>query len=92
MLVLRLLNGVALGGLMPLAWALNIEFVPSRYRASVVTIIPCATSRTSPAHAVPVNPRSAAAQAITLDVTATNFGSSTSLVSPFSATVLGAIA
>lgn len=39
LLVLRLLNGVALGGLMPLAWALNIEFVPSRYRASVVTII-----------------------------------------------------
>lgn len=39
LLVLRLLNGIALGGLMPLAWALNIEFVPSRYRASVVTII-----------------------------------------------------
>lgn len=39
LLVLRFLNGVALGGLMPLAWALNIEFVPSRYRASVVTVI-----------------------------------------------------
>ncbi|HQS97567.1 MAG: MFS transporter [Novosphingobium sp. 17-62-19] len=39
LLVLRFLNGVALGGLMPLIWALNIEFVPARYRASVVTVI-----------------------------------------------------
>ena len=39
LLILRFLNGLALGGLMPLAWALNIEFVPSRYRATVVTVI-----------------------------------------------------
>jgi AAHS family 4-hydroxybenzoate transporter-like MFS transporter len=39
LLLLRFLNGVALGGLMPLAWALNIEYVPGRYRATVVTII-----------------------------------------------------
>ncbi|MCI4592695.1 MFS transporter, partial [Sphingobium sp. BYY-5] len=39
LMVLRFLNGVALGGLMPLAWALNIEYVPGRYRATVVTVI-----------------------------------------------------
>ena len=39
LMALRFLNGVALGGLMPLAWALNIEYVPSRYRATVVTVI-----------------------------------------------------
>lgn len=39
LLILRFLNGVALGGLMPLAWALNIEYVPRRYRATVVTVI-----------------------------------------------------
>lgn len=39
LLVLRFLNGLALGGLMPLAWALNIEYVPTRYRATVVTVI-----------------------------------------------------
>jgi AAHS family 4-hydroxybenzoate transporter-like MFS transporter len=38
-MVLRVLNGFALGGLMPLAWALNIEFVPRRFRATVVTLI-----------------------------------------------------
>ncbi|MEC3947510.1 MFS transporter [Sphingobium sp. HWE2-09] len=39
LMVLRFLNGVALGGLMPLAWALNIEYAPARYRATVVTVI-----------------------------------------------------
>ncbi|WP_311271140.1 MFS transporter [Sphingobium sp. WCS2017Hpa-17] len=39
LMALRFLNGVALGGLMPLAWALNIEYVPGRYRATVVTVI-----------------------------------------------------
>ncbi|MBO9695026.1 MAG: MFS transporter [Sphingopyxis sp.] len=39
LMMLRFLNGVALGGLMPLAWALNIEYVPGRYRATVVTVI-----------------------------------------------------
>lgn len=39
LMALRFLNGVALGGLMPLAWALSIEYVPGRFRATVVTLI-----------------------------------------------------
>src|SRR6202050_2775961 len=39
LLALRFLDGLALGGMLPLAWALNIEFVPSRMRSSVVTVI-----------------------------------------------------
>lgn len=39
LMILRFLNGIALGGLMPLTWALNIEYAPSRYRATTVTII-----------------------------------------------------
>jgi MFS transporter, AAHS family, 4-hydroxybenzoate transporter len=39
LMALRFANGIALGGLMPLAWALNIEYVPRRFRATVVTII-----------------------------------------------------
>jgi AAHS family 4-hydroxybenzoate transporter-like MFS transporter len=39
LLVLRFLDGVATGGMLPLAWALNIEFVPRRMRATVVTVI-----------------------------------------------------
>ena len=39
LLALRFLDGLALGGMLPLAWALNIEFVPRRQRASVVTTI-----------------------------------------------------
>jgi AAHS family 4-hydroxybenzoate transporter-like MFS transporter len=39
LVVMRFVNGLALGGLLPLAWALNIEFVPKRLRATVVTII-----------------------------------------------------
>ena len=39
LLVMRFVNGLAIGGLLPLAWALNIEFVPKRLRATVVTII-----------------------------------------------------
>lgn len=39
LILLRLANGVAIGGLLPLAWALNMEFVPSRRRATVVTVI-----------------------------------------------------
>lgn len=39
LLVLRFLDGFATGGMLPLAWALNIEFVPRRMRATVVTII-----------------------------------------------------
>jgi AAHS family 4-hydroxybenzoate transporter-like MFS transporter len=39
LVVMRFVNGLALGGLLPLAWALNIEFVPKRMRATAVTII-----------------------------------------------------
>ncbi|MEO6338632.1 MAG: MFS transporter [Caulobacteraceae bacterium] len=39
LLVLRFFNGLALGGALPLVWALNVEFVPRRSRATVVTII-----------------------------------------------------
>lgn len=39
LLVLRLLDGIAIGGMLPLAWALNIEYVPTRMRATVVTVI-----------------------------------------------------
>jgi MFS family permease len=38
-LVLRFLNGIALGGAMPLTWALGTEYVPRRLRASIVTLI-----------------------------------------------------
>jgi MFS transporter, AAHS family, 4-hydroxybenzoate transporter len=37
--LLRLANGIPLGGMLPLAWALNIEYVPKRYRATIVTIV-----------------------------------------------------
>jgi AAHS family 4-hydroxybenzoate transporter-like MFS transporter len=39
LLTLRLLDGFALGGMLPLAWALNIEFVPVQMRSTIVTII-----------------------------------------------------
>ena len=39
LLTLRLADGIAIGGLLPLCWALNIEFVPRRYRSTVVTLI-----------------------------------------------------
>ena len=38
-LILRLLDGFAIGGMVPIAWALNVEFVSKRMRATVVTII-----------------------------------------------------
>src|SRR6185437_6744319 len=38
-LILRLLNGIALGGAVPLTWALSVEYVPRRYRATIVTVI-----------------------------------------------------
>ncbi|MXO66146.1 MFS transporter [Altererythrobacter endophyticus] len=37
--VLRFLNGIMLGGLLPLIWTLNIEFAPRAYRATVVTVV-----------------------------------------------------
>ncbi len=39
LLVLRFLDGLAIGGMLPLAWALNIEFVPARMRSTVITVI-----------------------------------------------------
>ena len=39
LLVVRFLNGVALGGALPLTWALGVEYVPTRYRATAVTLI-----------------------------------------------------
>jgi MFS transporter, AAHS family, 4-hydroxybenzoate transporter len=36
---LRFLDGIPLGGMLPLAWALNIEYAPKRYRATIVTVI-----------------------------------------------------
>jgi len=39
LLILRFLDGFAIGGMLPLAWALNIEYVPGRMRSTVVTII-----------------------------------------------------
>jgi AAHS family 4-hydroxybenzoate transporter-like MFS transporter len=39
LLVLRVADGIAIGGLLPLCWALNIEYVPRRYRSTVVTLI-----------------------------------------------------
>jgi len=39
LVALRLLDGIALGGMLPLAWALNIEFAPKRVRSTVVAIV-----------------------------------------------------
>jgi len=39
LLVLRFVDGFAIGGMLPLAWALNIEFVPQTMRSTVVTVI-----------------------------------------------------
>jgi AAHS family 4-hydroxybenzoate transporter-like MFS transporter len=39
LLVLRFLDGFAIGGMLPIAWALNIEFVPKKMRSTVVTVI-----------------------------------------------------
>lgn len=36
---LRFLDGLAIGGALPLAWALNVEFVPRPIRATVVAFI-----------------------------------------------------
>ncbi len=36
---LRFLDGLAIGGTLPLAWALNIELVPKKMRSTVVTTI-----------------------------------------------------
>ena len=38
LLLIRFLDGVALGGAIPLTWSLTVEYVPVRYRATVVTL------------------------------------------------------
>jgi AAHS family 4-hydroxybenzoate transporter-like MFS transporter len=39
LVVLRFLSGFFLGGVLPLAWALNTEFAPARFRSTSVVII-----------------------------------------------------
>ncbi|MDB5688211.1 MAG: hypothetical protein JWL91_87 [Sphingomonas bacterium] len=39
LMTIRFLNGIAIGGLLPICWALNVEYVPKRFRATVVTLV-----------------------------------------------------
>jgi len=39
LMALRFIDGIALGGAVPLVWANSTEFVPKRYRATIVTLI-----------------------------------------------------
>jgi AAHS family 4-hydroxybenzoate transporter-like MFS transporter len=39
LLALRFFDGIAAGGMLPLAWALNIEYASKRYRATIVTLV-----------------------------------------------------
>jgi AAHS family 4-hydroxybenzoate transporter-like MFS transporter len=39
LLMIRFLDGLAIGGMLPVAWALNIEFAPRPRRGSVVALI-----------------------------------------------------
>lgn len=39
LLTLRFLDGFAIGGMLPLCWALNIEYAPKRNRSTIITII-----------------------------------------------------
>jgi MFS transporter, AAHS family, 4-hydroxybenzoate transporter len=39
LLVLRFFDGIAIGGMLPLSWALNIEYAPKRYRSTIVTTV-----------------------------------------------------
>jgi AAHS family 4-hydroxybenzoate transporter-like MFS transporter len=38
-LVMRLAVGIGTGGMLPLSWALNIEYAPKRWRSSIVTLV-----------------------------------------------------
>jgi AAHS family 4-hydroxybenzoate transporter-like MFS transporter len=38
-LVMRLAVGIGTGGMLPLCWALNIEYAPKRWRSSIVTVV-----------------------------------------------------
>ncbi|MBO9581146.1 MAG: MFS transporter [Sphingobium sp.] len=39
LLALRFLDGLAIGGMLPLAWALNIEFLPKKVRATAIAFV-----------------------------------------------------
>jgi MFS transporter, AAHS family, 4-hydroxybenzoate transporter len=39
LLALRFFDGIAIGGMLPLSWALNIEYAPKRYRSTIVTTV-----------------------------------------------------
>ncbi len=39
LLAVRLVDGIASGGMLPVCWALNIEYAPRRWRATIVTVI-----------------------------------------------------
>jgi AAHS family 4-hydroxybenzoate transporter-like MFS transporter len=39
LLILRFIQGIGIGGLLPLCWALNIDFVPRGYQSTVVTLL-----------------------------------------------------
>lgn len=39
LLILRFVQGIGTGGLLPLAWTLNIDYVPRGYRATVVALL-----------------------------------------------------
>jgi AAHS family 4-hydroxybenzoate transporter-like MFS transporter len=38
LMVLRFLDGLALGGILPVSWTLNLEYAPKRYRTTTVTL------------------------------------------------------
>jgi AAHS family 4-hydroxybenzoate transporter-like MFS transporter len=38
LLVLRFLDGLAIGGILPVCWSLNLEYSPKRYRTTTVTL------------------------------------------------------
>ncbi|MGH9715346.1 MAG: MFS transporter [Candidatus Acidiferrales bacterium] len=39
LMIIRFFQGIGTGGLLPLAWALNIDFVPRGYQSTVVTVL-----------------------------------------------------
>ena len=39
LVTLRFFQGIGIGGLLPLAWALNIDYVPRGYQSTVVTLL-----------------------------------------------------
>lgn len=39
MVALRFIQGIGVGGLLPLVWTLNIDYVPRGYRSTVVTLL-----------------------------------------------------